>query len=446
MSVVAEHVTEPELELPVGPGDVVAEKYVVERVLGAGGMGAVLLAHHRELGQRFAIKVQLRSVIRSKDATARFLQEARAASRLSSPNAVRVVDLGTLPDGSPFLAMEYLEGVDLDVHLARCGGRLSVKEAVRTALDVCDALAEAHALGIIHRDLKPSNLFLASRPVGRPLVKVLDFGISKVLDASISGRSRALTRTHAVMGTPAYMAPEQCLASKTVDARADIWSLGVCMYEMLAGRLPFDAETPVELGALLATEEPPPIRELRPDVPVELADAIHRCLAKKPEGRFDDVAALAHVLEAIARMPAEPAVATRPTIPSDAPIFSQPTLTDYSSRSGGAAAAAPPSRPGRGSRTLVVSLLVIASVAIAAATVFRTRAQADSADRPTRERSSSPAEAPPSAAAPAISEAPPIAIVHVPPPAADAGAATEVAPPKKRPPARSPAAPFPNER
>jgi serine/threonine-protein kinase len=441
MSLVREHETEPDLDdLPVATGDVVAAKYVVERVLGVGGMGAVVVARHRELGQRYALKVQRKRESRSKDTAARFLQEARAASRLTSPNAVRVVDFGTLPDGSPFLAMEYLEGVDLNVHLARSGDRLAVHETVGYMLDVCDALAEAHALGIIHRDLKPSNLFLASRPAGRPLVKVLDFGISKVLDSSISGQNEGLTRTQAVMGTPSYMAPEQWLDSKQVDTRADIWSLGVCMYRMLAGRKPFEAETAVELGAKLATQEPRPIRELRPDVPVELADAIHRCLAKKPESRFQTIAELSRVLEVVSRMPPVQAIVVPPAAPSDAPLFTAPTMTDYSPRSR-TGDPAPPSRRGRESRAAVIALAVVALVAIVAATILgvsflRVRSQVQTAA--TREEPPRATTTP--AATPDIPSSAPTASSAA---SIDSGAPAA----KKRPPApKSAADPFPNER
>ena len=224
------------------PGDVLAGKYRVESVLGVGGMGVVLLVEHIELGQKMAIKLMTPGVIPDGQAVARFLREARSAAALQSEHVVRIFDVGTLDSGAPYMVMELLRGEDLSQVLLNVG-RLEISDAVDYVLQACHAIAEAHATGVVHRDLKPSNLFLTRRSNGAPLVKVLDFGISKAMDGSSSGLSANLTATSAVMGSPLYMSPEQVRNAKQVDARADIWSLGVILHELLTGSPVFQADT-----------------------------------------------------------------------------------------------------------------------------------------------------------------------------------------------------------
>jgi serine/threonine-protein kinase len=275
------------------PGTVLLDKYRVESVLGRGGMGVVLRVTHLHLGEEFAIKILLPEVGGGPEVHARFLREAQSAVRLRGEHVARVGDVGVLPGGAPYMVMEYLRGGDLSGELARRGA-LPPAEVVDYVLQACEALAEAHALGIVHRDIKPSNLFLTRRPDGSPLVKVLDFGISKV---PIGGPG-VLTRTDTVMGTPGYMSPEQMKASKDVDARSDIWALGIVLYECLNGRRPFDAETFSATVLRAATEPPPP---MDPRLPRGLQAVILHCLEKDRAARFPSIAALAPALAPFAR-------------------------------------------------------------------------------------------------------------------------------------------------
>ena len=274
------------------PGDRIAGKYVVERVLKRGGMGVVLAARHAELAQPVAIKVLLPHLADDASMVARFLREGRAVSALRSDHVVRVHDVGRLDGGTPYLVMEMLHGSDLDRRV-RKGGPLPWQEAVGYVMQACEALVEAHSIGIVHRDLKPSNLFLVELPSGVSTVKVLDFGISKAdgLDVPLN-EAHAITTTEAVLGSPTFMAPEQLKSAKYVDARADIWSLGLVLHFLVAGKLAFDADT---LGSYLIKilQEPPiPLRAFRPDAPPELEAIILRCLEKDPAMRFPTVADL----------------------------------------------------------------------------------------------------------------------------------------------------------
>ena len=272
-------------------GTVLAGKYRVDRVLGAGGMGMVVAATHVQLDQRVALKFMLPEALAHGEAAARFLREARAAVKLRSEHVAKVLDVGTLETGAPYIVMEYLEGRDLAAVL-QSRGRLPVEEAAEYVLHACDALAEAHAAGIVHRDIKPANLFVARRPDGAPLVKVLDFGISK---ASTLGDSNpnALTKTASMLGTPIYMSPEQMKSARDVDARSDVWSLDVVLYEALGGRVPFDAETVGALMAKVLVETPAPLHALRPDLPESIAALVASCLEKEPARRCAHVGEIA---------------------------------------------------------------------------------------------------------------------------------------------------------
>ncbi|HWP06890.1 MAG TPA: protein kinase [Polyangiaceae bacterium] len=272
------------------PGTVLVGKYRVERVLGVGGMGMVVAAHHLQLDERVALKFLLAETALNEDGVKRFIREARAAVKIKSDHVARVSDVGTLEDGTPYLVMEYLEGADLASELER-RGRFAVEDAVELVLQACEAIAEAHALGIVHRDLKPANLFLTRRPGGVPWIKVLDFGISKVS----GGADIAMTRTSAVLGSPLYMSPEQIRASREVDARADLWALGVILYELVCGGRPFTAEALPELSVKVAIE-PPNAFPADAQVPPALQSAILRCLEKERDRRFASVATFAQAL------------------------------------------------------------------------------------------------------------------------------------------------------
>lgn len=281
--------------LPPGvpaPGEMIAAKYEVERVLGVGGMGVVIAARHVHLGQRVAMKFMRGEAARDDNAVGRFLREARAAVALSSEHVARVLDVGTLESGAPYMVMEYLSGVDL-AQVLRRDGPMPVSGAVDVVLQACEAIAEAHALGIVHRDLKPANLFVTSRMDGSPLVKVLDFGISKAAQVVGSQSGQSLTASGIIMGSPGYMSPEQVRSSKDVDARSDIWSVGVILYELLTGISPFVGETLGDTFAKIASENPPPIRERRPDVPAKLVATIDQCLQRRLDARIQSIGALA---------------------------------------------------------------------------------------------------------------------------------------------------------
>jgi serine/threonine-protein kinase len=274
---------------PVGIGDVVAGKYEVTKILGVGGMGVVVAARHLELDKLVALKFMHDEAMKTGQTVERFLREARAAARLTNEHIGRVLDVGRLPDGVPYIVMEYLEGRDLHAVLMEHGA-MEVADVCEYVLQACEAMAEAHAQGIIHRDLKPENLFLTTRHDGRPLIKVLDFGISKAQYAAGS------TGTYTALGTPTHMAPEQVRSSRTVDARADIWSLGVILYQLLSNTLPFEADTVAETMVKVISDPPSSLADVRPGLPPTLVATVARCLEKERDRRFDNVAELAHEL------------------------------------------------------------------------------------------------------------------------------------------------------
>ncbi|MCC6663033.1 MAG: protein kinase [Polyangiaceae bacterium] len=272
-------------------GDVLLGKYVVEKVLGMGGMGVVVAAHHRQLDERVALKFLLPEAAANPEVVARFLREARAAAKIKSEHVTRVFDVGTMDSGAPFLVMEYLEGRDLSALLGQ-HGPLEPGLAVDYVLQACEALAEAHAARIVHRDLKPHNLFLSHRADGSPCIKVLDFGISK----SVTTVDGAMTRTSAMMGSPLYMSPEQMVSARDVDVRSDIWALGVILHELTTGKTPFDAETMPQLVVQVTQNAPRPLRADRTDAPAALEAVVARCLEKEPARRYQSVAELAAAL------------------------------------------------------------------------------------------------------------------------------------------------------
>lgn len=279
-------------ESPVELGTVIAGRYRIDRALGAGTMGVVVGAWHLELEQPVAIKFLNRAVLGAAEALERFRREARAAARIKSEHVVRVLDVGALPDGLPFIVMELLNGRSLEDELV-ARGPLPVWEAVSHVLQAIDALSEAHAAGIVHRDLKPANLFVAERADRSQIVKVLDFGISKFTN-DVSGVG--LTRTGMIVGSPLYMAPEQLRATKAVDQRADIWALGTILFQLLTARTPYNADSAPDLYAMLLRDPPSLITQFRTDLPEGLESIIMRCLERDPEQRFQNVGELADAL------------------------------------------------------------------------------------------------------------------------------------------------------
>ena len=280
--------------IQVREGDLLAGKYRVERVLGVGGMGIVVAARHEELDQLVAIKFVRDESLASDEAVERFLRESRSAARLKSEHVARVLDVGRLETGAPFMVMEFLEGIDLGQILTR-DGPMAVDMAAELMLQVCEAVAEAHAAGIVHRDLKPENLFLTRTVGGSPRMKVLDFGVSKSTGLTSDGKGN-LTRTRAILGSPLYMAPEQMRSSRDVDARIDVWALGVVLFELLTNRSPFEAETMPELCLKVVGEPPLSMTELRPGLPPAIVAIVARCLEKDREKRYANAAELALAL------------------------------------------------------------------------------------------------------------------------------------------------------
>ncbi len=327
----------------VTPGEVIGGKFRVDHVIGEGGMGIVVAATHLQLGERVALKFLRREAMKNEDVVARFAQEARAAARLKSHYVARVLDVGTWED-VPFMVMEFLEGRDLGNVLA-AEGALPIEEAAEYVIQACEGLAEAHARGIVHRDVKPENIFLTQHD-GWKSVKLLDFGISK---AALSGLGAEVStvKTSAIMGSPCYMSPEQLRSTKNVDHRADIWSLGAVLFELLTGTTPYDSNVSLTQLVAMVLEEPPGnLRALRPEAPPELEQAVLRCLKKDPAQRFQTVAELAVALLPFAprraRLAAERAISlTRAAGLSDTDLKLPPSIF-------------PPSAPVSGSPSDVV--------------------------------------------------------------------------------------------
>jgi len=276
-------------------GKIVADRYLVERLLGLGSMGIVYRCRHTVLDKTVALKIIRQDLAQDDETVGRFMTEAKAASAIGSTHIVEVLDFGRLPDGATYIVMEYLEGITLGEAIDRDGG-LSLGDALEIGCQVAQALAAAHAIGIVHRDLKPDNIFLLQTDTGW-FVKILDFGIAKVMHGG-----QKLTAVGSVIGTPHYMSPEQATGART-DVGTDIYSLGVMLYEMACGRVPFDAENPLAVISMQVTEEPQPLRKRMPAgkvLPVGLEAVIHKCLAKDPMDRFASMDDVRAALERIA--------------------------------------------------------------------------------------------------------------------------------------------------
>jgi serine/threonine-protein kinase len=275
---------------PVLPGEVVAGRYVIENVIGCGGTGVVVAARHLALNKRVALKFLRSESLTERDALLRFVREARATAQLQSEHVARVMDAELINSHLAFIAMEYLKGRDL-AQVLKQDGPLAVDDALDYILQACEALAEAHAREIIHRDIKPSNLFLSHLSDGTPCVKVLDFGLSKVRWGNVS-----VTSENRVFGSPHFMSPEQMRASRDVDPRSDIWSLGAVLFALLAGQYPFQGEFVMEVFAAVLSGDSVDLCKVRPQLSPGLAGVVMRCLAVEPEERFQSVSAFASAL------------------------------------------------------------------------------------------------------------------------------------------------------
>lgn len=278
------------MSYPVKEGDILAGKYKVESVLGKGGMGVVVAATHLQLKERVALKFLLPQASTEPEFAARFQREAQFMAKLRGEHVVRVSDVGVLETGSPYMVMEFLEGTDLR-DVIREINQLPLDVAIDYFLQACEGVAEAHSLGIVHRDLKPTNLFVTQRRDGSPLVKVLDFGISKI-HGDGEDEDDQLTGAATVLGSPKYMPPEQLRSSRDVDHRADVWALGAILQELLTGAPPFAGPTTTALCAAIISDPPQPLRQRRPDLPEALEQVMLRCFEKDRDQRFQNVAEL----------------------------------------------------------------------------------------------------------------------------------------------------------
>jgi eukaryotic-like serine/threonine-protein kinase len=421
----------------IQPGQILLGKYRIERVLGVGGMGVVVAATHVNLEERVAIKFLLPDALQNAEAVARFLREARAAVRIKSEHVARVTDVGKLETGAPYMIMEYLDGGDLG-SLSKARGALPVEEAVEYLLQACEAIAEAHALGIVHRDLKPSNLFLVRRADGTPSVKVLDFGISKVTGMAASGADLGMTKTTTIMGSPLYMSPEQMASSRDVDARTDIWALGAILFELLTGRVPFQADTITQLCAMILQQRAEPLRNSRPDAPEGLQTVIGRCLEKERNLRYSNVAEFANALAPYAPRRARLSIERVSRVVQAAGLaVSSHTIEESMPPSGQVASTSAPwaatgtQKKGGGLKVaLVLGVLLLAGAAAAAVVLVKggsaaPEPTASAGPAATDPKAAGPATDPPPSPAPAevapsIAPTPPSASVAATPPPAPA--------------------------
>lgn len=412
----------------VRPGDVIAGKFRVERVLGEGGMGYVVAARHLQLGQMVALKF-MRDEVCTPDHKSRFLREARNTVRLKSKHVSRVLDVGALEGGAPYMVMEYLEGTDLS-DLLHKRGPVPVQDACEYILQACEAIAEAHGHGIIHRDLKPANLFLTKGQSGEPVVKVLDFGVSKVVDLGIDddtnpgGRPRrdrpdsVVTKVSDLLGSPSYMAPEQIVSARDADVRSDVWSLGVILFRLISGKAPFQGASLGELIQGIMHGPIPSLRDARPDLPQGLEQVVARCLERDRKNRLGDVIELARLLAPYAGPVATPSLERiailGPALVASAPQHA-PSAPSFNSAASARAWTTPPARerlrshPERNELTAktaaIWAVVFVLFVTVTALMVARIAASSAPAAAPPKTIASAapsdPAPAPPAPAPPA---------------------------------------------
>src|SRR5262245_13741759 len=297
-------------------GETLAGKYLIEELIKSGGMGSVYRGKHVLMDKRVAIKVLRPSLAVDDAVVARFSREAKAASRISHPHAVNVTDFGESENGVVFLVMEYLDGRTLK-EIIKNEGAISIGRTVEIIRQVSGALDAAHEQGVVHRDLKSDNIML-SETNGGEWAKVLDFGIAKIQQPE-GALDMDITAANLVIGTPQYMSPEQCSHSGPIDARSDVYSLGIIVYEMLAGRVPFTGESPTVIMMKQVQDEPPSILEARPHLPAEIASVVSRALAKEPADRFQSAGELSKALTEVSQIE-DSVVAGAPTTVANMPV------------------------------------------------------------------------------------------------------------------------------
>jgi serine/threonine protein kinase len=441
------------VDTPVREGEILAGKYRVDRVLGVGGMGVVVAAHHLELDDKVAIKFLLPETLGNAEAVARFAREARAAVKIKSEHVARVSDVGKLENGAPYMVMEHLEGSDLSGWLTERGA-LPIDQAVEFVLQASEAIAEAHSLGIVHRDLKPANLFVIRRPDGGMSIKVLDFGISKMTSLGGSSGDGSMTKTSTMMGSPIYMSPEQIQSSKDVDSRGDIWALGVILYELITGSAPFGGEHMAELIYRIISGVPPRMQAYRPEVPPGLEAVILHCLEKDRNRRFSSVAEFANALLPFApprafasverisgvmtgKFPARDPALTSSLGPQSAVGNTGARVVGAGTDASWGKTAAPKSRS---PWLLLGGIGAVVLLAVGVLTVKRFTAAAPSAPPSTATAPPVSAANPPPAALPEPTAPPAAVAVTAPatPPAASATASPSAAPPSAVPPPAAP--------
>jgi len=414
-------------------GEVFAGKYRIVRLLGEGGMGRVYEAEHTSVGRRFAVKLLRRHLAANEQALLRFRREARAAGALENEHIAAVLDFDAAPDGAPFLVMEYLEGRSLGQLLAE-EGPLPLSRAANALLQVCRGLEAAHAAGILHRDLKPDNLFVTRRADGSEQLKILDFGIAKLLGES---GDAAPIHTGAAIGTPFYMAPEQVRGDATLDERVDVYALGVIFYELLSGQKPHPGDSGNTVLAHVLTQPPVPLDELCPRLPRAVVDLVHRALAFEPRDRPASVRALARELEGL--LPPEVnrehgriALRTAEASPRAGSLATAPTLPTADSSAVSSRIEAPPVRRSRTKLWLAAAALA----SVASVFAFRAGPWTRAPEAPSGLGAPTAPEMPsaPALSAPATPEpGPPPASASEPSPAEPAASASGVAAPEKAP-------------
>ncbi len=281
-------------------GKVIGDKYIVQELIGSGAMGSIYKAEHKDLSRPVALKVLHKHLLTDDSQVHRFHREAKAASRLHHPNCISILDFGRTSDGWFYIAMEYLNGKDLSRLISK-GGQMAIADVVHISRQVLDALDEAHGGAVVHRDLKPENIMIEALRSDPQFVKVLDFGIAKIRDSEAGEDASGFkTATGMVFGTPEYMSPEQ-IRGDELDGRSDLYSLGIVMYQMLTGQMPFTGESVIEVATAHLINPAPNLRPLRPDCPEKLVRIVEKLIEKKRENRFQNAGEVRKALDVVDR-------------------------------------------------------------------------------------------------------------------------------------------------